>query len=132
MCDIDFFKLFNDTYGHLAGDDCLRRVAHAISRHSERPSDTVARFGGENFAVILAETSIGGALMVAEKIRHGIGELGIPHVSSPFGQVTLSIGIASAAPGFDNPPDDLILAANKALYRAKQEGRDRICRFDAA
>ncbi len=92
----------------------------------------VARFGGENFAVILAETSIGGALMVAEKIRHGIGELGIPHVSSPFGQVTLSIGIASAAPGFDNPPDDLILAANKALYRAKQEGRDRICRFDAA
>lgn len=132
MCDIDFFKLFNDTYGHLAGDDCLRRVAHAISRHSERPSDTVARFGGENFAVILAETSIGGALMVAEKIRHGIGELGIPHVSSPFGQVTLSIGIASAAPGFDNPPDDLILAANKALYRAKQEGRDRISRFDAA
>lgn len=131
MCDVDFFKLYNDAYGHLAGDDCLRKIAQAISRHSERPSDTVARFDGENFAVILAETSIGGALMVAEKIRHGIRELTIPHDASPFGQVTLSIGIASAAPGFDNPADDLILAANKALLRAKKEGRDRISRFDA-
>lgn len=131
MCDVDFFKLYNDTYGHLAGDECLRKVAKAISRHSERPSDTVARFGGEEFAVVLAETTIGGALMVAEKIRHGIRELDIPHDSSPFGHVTLSIGIASAAPGFDNPPDDLIAAADRALYRAKQEGRDRVCRFDA-
>ncbi len=131
MCDVDFFKLYNEAYGHLAGDDCLRKIAQAISRHSERPSDTVARFDGENFAVILAETSIGGALMVAEKIRHGIRDLSLPHEASPFGQVTLSIGIASAAPGFDNPPDDLILAANKALHRAKQEGRDRISRFDA-
>lgn len=132
MCDVDFFKLYNDTYGHLAGDECLRKIAKAISRHSERPSDTVARFGGEEFAVILAETTIGGALMVAEKIRHGIRELNIAHDSSPFSHVTLSIGIASAAPGFDNPPDDLIQAADKALYRAKQEGRDRVCRADAA
>ncbi len=131
MCDVDYFKLYNDTYGHLAGDECLRQVARSISRHSERPSDTVARFGGEEFAVVLAETSIGGALMVAEKIRHGIRELNITHDSSPFGHVTLSIGIASAAPGFDNPPDDLIAAADKALYHAKQEGRDRVCRFDA-
>lgn len=132
MCDIDFFKLYNDTYGHLAGDECLRKVANAINRHSERPSDTVARYGGEEFAVILAETTIGGALMVAEKIRNAIRQLNLPHDSSPFGYVTLSIGIASAAPGFDNPPDDLIHAADKALYRAKQEGRDRVCRSDAA
>ena len=131
MCDIDHFKLYNDTYGHLAGDECLRKIAAAISRNTERPSDTVARYGGEEFAVILAETTIGGALMVAEKIRHAISELNIPHVSSPTGQVALSIGIASAAPGFDNPPDDLIIAADKALYRAKKEGRDRVCRADA-
>lgn len=132
ICDVDYLKLYNDTYGRTTGDACLRKVAATISRHSERPSDTVARYGGEEFAAILAETTIGGALMVAEKIRSGVRELNIPHLSSPFGQVTLSIGIASAAPGFDNPPDDLIQAATKALYRAKQDGRDRICRADAA
>lgn len=131
MCDVDYFKLYNDTYGHQAGDECLRKIAAALSRHTERPSDTVARYGGEEFAVILPETSIGGALMVAEKIRHAIQELNITHASSPTGKVALSIGIASAAPGFDNPPDDLIMAADKALYRAKREGRDRVCRADA-
>lgn len=131
MCDIDFFKLYNDTFGHMAGDKCLREIAATISRHSERPSDTVARHGGEEFAVILAETTIGGALMVAEKIQQGVRELNLRHPSSPFSQVTLSIGIASAAPGFDNPPDDLVLAAEKALHRAKHEGRDRVCRADA-
>lgn len=132
MGDIDFFKLYNDTFGHMAGDKCLRQVAAAISRHSERPSDIVARHGGGVFAVILAETSIGGALMVAEKIQQGVRELNLRHPSSPFSQITLSIGIASAAPGFDNPPDDLVLATEKALYRAKHEGRDRVCRADAA
>lgn len=132
MCDVDFFKLFNDTYGHQAGDDCLRKVAKAISLNTERPSDVVARYGGEEFAVILPETTIGGALMVAEKIRQAIRELNIHHHSSPVGRVTISVGIASSAPGFDNPPDDLINAADKALYRAKREGRDRVCRADAA
>lgn len=131
MCDVDHFKLYNDTYGHLAGDECLRRIAWTISRHTERPSDIVARFGGEEFAVILPETTIGGALIVAEKIRQGVRELNIAHGSSPSGLVTLSIGIASAAPGFDNPHDDLILSADRALYRAKSEGRDRVCRADA-
>ena len=131
VCDIDNFKLFNDTYGHQAGDDCLRKVATAIRQHTERPSDIVARYGGEEFAVVLPETTIGGALMVAEKIRQAIRELNIPHASSASGRVTMSIGIASAAPGFDNPPDDLIQAADKALYRAKHEGRDRVCRADA-
>jgi diguanylate cyclase (GGDEF)-like protein len=131
MCDLDYFKLYNDTYGQQAGDDCLRKVAGAIRQHTERPSDIVARYGGEEFAVVLPETTIGGALIVAEKIRDAIRELNIRHASSPGGAVTISIGIASAAPGFDNPPDDLIQAANKAVLRAKQDGRDRICRADA-
>jgi diguanylate cyclase (GGDEF)-like protein len=132
MCDVDFFKRFNDTYGHIAGDDCLRKVASAIRNNTERPSDIVARYGGEEFAVVLPETTVGGALMVAEKIRNAIRSLNIPHSESPSGRVTMSIGIAAAAPGFDNPPDDLINAADKALYRAKHEGRDRVCRADAA
>jgi diguanylate cyclase (GGDEF)-like protein len=132
MCDVDFFKLYNDTYGHMAGDECLRKVARAIRQNTERPSDIVARYGGEEFAVVLPETTIGGALMVAEKIRQAIRALNIPHASSPAGIVTMSIGIASAAPGFDNPPDDLIQAADRALYRAKHDGRDRVCRADAA
>lgn len=126
MCDVDFFKRFNDTYGHIAGDDCLRKVASAIRKNTERPSDIVARYGGEEFAVVLPETSVGGALMVAEKIRNAIRELNIPHSESPSGRVTMSIGIAAAAPGFDNPPDDLINAADKALYRAKHDGRNRV------
>jgi len=132
ICDVDHFKSYNDTYGHQAGDDCLRKVATAIRQHTERPSDIVARFGGEEFAVVLPETTIGGALTVAEKIRLAIRALDIPHASAPSGFVTVSIGIASAAPGFDNPPDDLIQAAGKALERAKHEGRDRVCRADAA
>lgn len=130
MCDIDYFKLYNDTYGNQAGDECLRKVAKAIRQHTERPSDIVARYGGEEFAVVLPETTISGALMVAEKIRNAIRELNIQHASSPGGTVTLSIGLASAAPGFDNPPDDLIQAASKALLHAKHGGRDRICRAD--
>jgi len=132
MCDVDFFKLFNDTYGHQAGDNCLRKVATAIRLNTERPSDLVARYSGKEFAVALPETTIGGALTVAEKIRQAIRELNISHESSPEGLITMSIGIASTAPGFDNPPDDLIHAASKALYRAKREGRDRLCRADAA
>jgi diguanylate cyclase (GGDEF)-like protein len=131
MCDVDYFKLYNDTYGQQAGDNCLRKVAKAIRQHTERPSDIVARYGGEEFAVVLPETTIGGALIVAEKIRDAIRELDIRHASSPGGTVTISVGIASAAPGFDNPPDDLIQAASKALHRAKREGRDRVCRADA-
>lgn len=132
MCDVDYFKLYNDTYGHLAGDECLRKIATTIRQNTERPSDLVARYGGEEFAVVLPETTIGGALMVAEKIRNAIHELNIPHASAPAERVSISIGIASAAPGFDNPPDDLVHAADQALCRAKDEGRDRVCRADAA
>lgn len=132
MFDIDHFKLYNDTYGHLAGDECLRRVAATIRQNTVRPSDLVGRYDGKAFAVILPETTIGGAVMVAEKIRQAIHELNIPHALESGDRITLSVGVASAAPGFDNPPDDLIHAADQALRRAKAEGRDRICRADAA
>lgn len=131
MCDVDFFKRFNDSYGHQVGDDCLRQVASSIANHMERPTDLTARYGGEEFAVILPDTTIGGALFVAEKIRHAIHSLNIPHSGSPHGRVTLSIGIASTIPGVENPPDDLITAADRALYQAKADGRDLVCRADS-
>jgi len=130
MCDVDHFKRFNDTYGHQAGDDCLRRVAGAIATSLERAADVVARYGGEEFVVILPETSIGGALIVAEKIRHAIHELAIPHCASSFGRVTLSIGIGAATPDLNDGPEHLILTADRALYQAKHDGRDRVCRAD--
>lgn len=130
MCDVDHFKLYNDTYGHQAGDDCLRQVANAIASNLERASDIAARYGGEEFAVILPETAIGGTLFVAEKIRHAIHQLNIPHSASQLGRVTLSIGIAAATPDADNSFEDLIKAADQALYKAKDDGRDRVCRYD--
>jgi diguanylate cyclase (GGDEF)-like protein len=128
MCDVDHFKLFNDTYGHQAGDECLRRVAGAIATSLERGSDMAARYGGEEFVVVLSETTIGGALIVAEKIRHAIHALQIPHSASSFGRVTLSIGIAARVPEVDDASDTLIAAADQALYQAKHNGRDRVCR----
>ncbi|MBS1158697.1 MAG: diguanylate cyclase [Proteobacteria bacterium] len=131
MCDVDHFKPYNDTYGHQAGDDCLRRVAHAIQQTMERAADIVARYGGEEFAVVLPETQIGGALFLAEKIRHAVHELHIPHSGSAQGRVTLSIGIAATIPGPDAAQEELIEAADRALYQAKHAGRDRVCRAEA-
>jgi diguanylate cyclase (GGDEF)-like protein len=128
MCDVDHFKLFNDTYGHQAGDDCLRRVAGAIATSLERGSDLAARYGGEEFVVVLCETTIGGALIVAEKIRHAVHALNIPHAGSALGRVTLSIGLAATVPELDDASDQLIAIADKALYEAKHSGRDRVCR----
>lgn len=131
MCDVDHFKRYNDTYGHQAGDDCLRQVASAIQSVMERASDIVARYGGEEFVVVLPETPIGGALFVAEKIRHAIHALNIPHAESPQGRVTLSIGIATQIPTENETQEALISAADRALYQAKHDGRDRVCRFDS-
>lgn len=130
ICDVDHFKGYNDHYGHVAGDDCLRRIAATIQKHMERASDLAARYGGEEFAVILPETSIGSAALVAERIRHAIAEQLIPHAGSSYGRITLSIGVAAAVPGLDNPPDDLVLDADRALYQAKSSGRDAVCRAD--
>lgn len=128
MCDVDHFKLYNDTYGHQAGDECLRRVAGAIATSLERGSDLAARYGGEEFVVVLCETTIGGALIVAEKIRHAVHALNIPHAGSAFGRVTLSIGLAATVPDLDDRSEQLIAAADRALYEAKHNGRDRVCR----
>ena len=133
MCDVDNFKLYNDTYGHQAGDDCLRQVAGAIQKIMERGADIVARYGGEEFAVVLPETQIGGALFLAEKIRHAIHALDIPHEASPHAKVSMSIGIAAMIPEASDEDgfDKLIKAADRALYQAKHQGRDRVCRADA-
>lgn len=127
MCDVDCFKQYNDRHGHLAGDECLRRVATALTDNKQRPADLVARYGGEEFAVILPETDAGGALLVAEKLRAAIQALAIPHLGSvAASHVTISIGAATRVPVSGQPPTSLIAYADKALYRAKRDGRNRV------
>lgn len=131
LCDVDHFKLYNDNYGHQAGDECLRSVAKAISTTAQRASDTAARYGGEEFVIILPDTPVGGALVAAEKIRHAIHQLNLPHKASSHQRVTLSLGIASTLPAESTGTHTtLIEQADRALYRAKHAGRDRVCRFD--
>ncbi|HEY9881782.1 MAG TPA: diguanylate cyclase [Leptolyngbyaceae cyanobacterium] len=127
MCDIDYFKNFNDIYGHQAGDSCLRRVARALSRSIKRPADLVARYGGEEFAVILPGTDLAGAEKVAEDIRIAVRSRRIPHAGSQVESfVTLSLGVASCVPMATSFPEALIRKADTALYQAKNEGRDRV------
>ncbi len=123
--DVDHFKAFNDYYGHLAGDDVLRRVAQSASRCLRRDSDHVARYGGEEFVVTLPDTDARGAATVAEGIRRAIAGLDIAHVRSPYGHVTASIGAATAAGGRVNAAT-LLRQADEALYRAKSGGRNRV------
>lgn len=129
MCDIDFFKQYNDAQGHQAGDECIRSVARAIEDTLKRPGDLVARYGGEEFAAILPDTDFDGAQMVAESVRSAVAELGIPHGrSSVASRVTLSVGAASMVPRRGAPAsgEELIEVADKALYAAKSAGRNRI------
>ena len=126
FCDIDYFKLYNDTYGHQAGDDCLRTVAETIRANCQRPGDFVARYGGEEFIVILPNTSVGGAVHLAEDIRVNIERLEIPHSQSrvsPY--ITMSLGISCVYPSANITHESLIRAADKALYEAKKQGRNR-------
>lgn len=126
--DIDFFKLYNEFYGHLGGDDCLRQVAGAIAIAAKRAGDLAARYGGEEFAVVLPNTSAQGANAVARKICDGIASLKLPHARSPIGPyITLSCGIATAIPSGEESRDTLIRSADSALYQAKTEGKNRIC-----
>jgi len=128
MMDIDHFKSYNDHYGHLGGDDCLRKVAGGIQSALRRGGDLAARYGGEEFAVVLPETSMPDAVSVAERIQQGVDALRLAHEKSPFfKRVTISIGVASVIPGEADTPAGLIRAADEALYRAKSEGRHRIC-----
>jgi diguanylate cyclase (GGDEF)-like protein len=126
MCDIDFFKNYNDTYGHVAGDDCLRKVSLLIKESVRRPADLVARYGGEEFVLVLPNTDIEGAMAIAETIRLGLLELVIPHEDSAISKlVTLSMGVTSLVPLFDSQPSVLLTAADYALYRAKELGRNQ-------
>jgi len=127
MCDIDHFKLYNDTYGHQAGDDCLRSVAKTMADTARRPADLVARYGGEEFAVILPSTDGGGAVRVARDILEAIKGEELAHSSSPVRPfVTLSLGVATMIPNPQIPPENLVEAADQALYEAKEQGRDRV------
>ncbi len=130
MCDIDYFKLYNDTYGHQAGDRCLKLVAQAIAKTIKRPADLVARYGGEEFAVILPNTTVGGAVHLAQQMRLQISSLQIPHINSPLDlYITLSLGVAGFVPTHDTTVKTLIAAADKSLYRAKKLGRDRVVQY---
>jgi len=127
LCDVDFFKSYNDTYGHQAGDDCLRQVARAISGSVRRPADLVARYGGEEFAVILPNTDAEGAIHIAEKVRSEVKALEIANANSQINNcLTLSLGVASTLPCYESSPAILISEADKALYQAKAQGRDQV------
>jgi diguanylate cyclase (GGDEF)-like protein/PAS domain S-box-containing protein len=124
LIDVDYFKEFNDLYGHLPGDVCLRQIAVAIKRALRREPDLAARFGGEEFVVLLPSTEISGAESVARKMLATISTLAIPHAASPFGIVTVSIGAASWPAGRPLNSNALIEQADHALYRAKDRGRN--------
>jgi len=126
MIDIDFFKAFNDTYGHLKGDDCLRMVAEALNKIIKRSSDLIARYGGEEFAVILPDTDEQNAFRLAEAMRNEVEALNIPHVNSDINRVTISLGVATLIPHKDLDMAYLVSLADKALYHAKQEGRNMV------
>jgi diguanylate cyclase (GGDEF)-like protein len=126
LCDVDFFKFYNDSKGHQAGDECLQQVAQAMKRAVKRPADLVARYGGEEFAVILPNTNGEGALRVAQEIRSLLGRLAIVHPQSPINEyLTLSVGVSSTIPCHECSPEQLIMTADQALYQAKASGRDR-------
>jgi diguanylate cyclase (GGDEF)-like protein len=127
MVDVDYFKRYNDSLGHVRGDDCLRQVAMALRSAAARPADLAARYGGEEFAVLLPETAAPAAAAIAESLRQVMQKLAIPHPDSPVaGWVTISAGVTSLMPAAGVEPAQLIAAADEALYLAKQQGRNRV------
>ena len=127
MADVDHFKLYNDSYGHLAGDDCLKKVAQTIAGTIRRAGDLPARYGGEEFACILPETELQGALHVARAMCQAVARLELPHEPSPHHLVTLSCGCAACPVEASASAEELILAADRLLYQAKASGRNRAC-----
>jgi two-component system chemotaxis family response regulator WspR len=126
LIDVDFFKRFNDRYGHLGGDDCLRQVAAALAEVVHRPGDLVARYGGEEFVVLLPHTDAAGAATVAEALRAGVEGLAIPHALSDAAEVvTISLGSATMQPDGESGAEVVVAAADLALYAAKNAGRNR-------
>jgi diguanylate cyclase (GGDEF)-like protein len=133
LCDIDCFKLYNDTHGHLAGDDALRQVAKAIAQTLKRPADLVARYGGEEFAIILPNTEAEGAIAIARLIQNSINALQLPHPSSQASQfITLSLGVATLIPAHQSSPSTLIAIADRGLYQAKAQGKNRAVQISDA
>jgi two-component system chemotaxis family response regulator WspR len=126
LVDIDYFKPYNDNYGHLAGDECLQTVARALSGVMHRPADFIARYGGEEFGVVLPNTGIEGAISKAEELQHAINTLKIPHKYSEVADhITISIGITSQVICKKVTPSTLINVADSALYEAKEAGRNQ-------
>lgn len=132
MFDIDYFKAYNDSYGHQAGDDCLRKVTAIAKGTAGRPSDTLARYGGEEFAIILPDTNSTGALRLAEKLRFAVENERIPHVGSKISDVvTISIGVSTYVPNAAILPEQLIAEADQALYYSKANGRNSVKDYHA-
>lgn len=130
MIDVDFFKRYNDCYGHLRGDICLKQVAATLQNLATRPGDIVARYGGEEFAIVLSGTDTRQAKVVAQEALQAIWDLNVPHANSEIeSRVTLSIGVASMWPNTENRPEDLVAKADEALYQAKDAGRNRIALY---
>jgi diguanylate cyclase (GGDEF)-like protein len=126
MLDVDFFKSYNDCYGHQEGDACLRRVAGLLQSHARRASDLAARYGGEEFVMIAADTDADSALALAEAIRSSFEALQLLHERSPLGCVTASIGVVSLVPDEFSSPEGIVRLADKAMYRAKEQGRNQV------
>lgn len=126
LCDVDYFKAYNDNYGHPAGDKCLQEVAHVLMESVRRPADFVARYGGEEFAILLPNTDLDGAVQIAKIISQNLRDKKIPHAqSSTSDVVTLSYGIASYIPHYQKDPHILVRDADRALYEAKRGGRNQ-------
>ena len=129
LCDVDYFKLYNDTYGHLMGDEVLQRVADVVLQ-TFRTGDTSYRYGGEEFLVILPEQTPESALTAAERLRAAVEGLAVPHEGSPLGLVTVSCGLADLASGAKKTIDELLKEADAALYRAKGRGKNNVALYD--
>jgi diguanylate cyclase (GGDEF)-like protein len=124
MVDVDHFKLFNDRYGHVEGDVCLRRIGKLLQEAAQGADDMPARYGGEEFVLLLPGADIEAALSAGDRLRSAVEEMCITHVASPTGQVTISVGVASLVPGIAQDAEQLIEAADVALYAAKRRGRN--------
>jgi two-component system, chemotaxis family, response regulator WspR len=125
ICDIDFFKQYNDAYGHLSGDLCLKKAAAILTEHLKRPADLAARYGGEEFTIVLPDTPLAGAMTVAQECVHHLENLRITHGGSPHGVVTMSVGVASVVPTPESTVEEFIAKADRALYAAKDGGRNQ-------
>jgi diguanylate cyclase (GGDEF)-like protein len=131
LCDLDYFKYYNDHFGHLQGDDCLIQVTQALKKVIKRPGDLLARYGGEEFVVLLPETPLQGAYKVAQAMAEAVHQLALPHPESPEHKyVALSLGLAVEIPRAEKTKEQLLNAADKALYLAKDRGRNQIQIFE--